>query len=48
MIVSRVVSNSSNVQTGAKMKRLIIAAISMTLAVPAFAVANDTIDKAAK
>ena len=30
------------------MKRLIIAAISMTLAVPAFAVANDTIDKAAK
>jgi FKBP-type peptidyl-prolyl cis-trans isomerase FkpA len=30
------------------MKRLIIAAIATTLAVPAFAVANDTIDKAAK
>jgi FKBP-type peptidyl-prolyl cis-trans isomerase FkpA len=30
------------------MKRLIVAAIALTLAVPAFAVANDTIDKAAK
>ena len=30
------------------MKRLIIVAVAMTLAVPAFAVANDTIDKAAK
>ncbi len=30
------------------MKRLIIAAIATTLAVPAFAVANDAIDKAAK
>jgi FKBP-type peptidyl-prolyl cis-trans isomerase FkpA len=30
------------------MKRLIIAAIATTLAVPAFALANDTIDKAAK
>jgi FKBP-type peptidyl-prolyl cis-trans isomerase FkpA len=30
------------------MKRLIIAAIATTLAVPAFAMANDTIDKAAK
>lgn len=30
------------------MKRLIIVAVAMTLAVPAFAVANDTIDKATK
>ena len=30
------------------MKRLIIAAIATTLAIPAFAMANDTIDKAAK
>jgi FKBP-type peptidyl-prolyl cis-trans isomerase FkpA len=30
------------------MKRLIIAAIATTLAVPAFAIANDAIDKAAK
>ena len=30
------------------MKRLIIAAMAMTLAVPALALANDTIDKAAK